>query len=162
VNQAQYLTFQLAGEAYAVGILHVKEIIPYGALTVVPQTPPFIRGVINLRGSVVPVVDLALKFGLGASPVTHRTCIVIVEVSLDGERTVMGIIADSVSQVVELSADDILPPPPFGTKVKMNFLQGMGKAGARFLLILDLDRALSGAEFGNGALPSGPAVAAGA
>jgi purine-binding chemotaxis protein CheW len=165
-NPAAYLTFQLAGEEYAVGILHVKEIITYGTLTVVPQTPPFIRGVINLRGSVVPVVDLALKFGLSASPVTNRTCIVIVEVSLDGEPTVVGMIADSVSQVVELSADDILPAPPFGTQVKMNFLQGMGKAGARFLLILDIDRVLSDASDAGAALPStapaAPAAGSGA
>jgi purine-binding chemotaxis protein CheW len=155
VHQAQYLTFQLAGEEYAVGILHVKEIITYGTLTIVPQTPPFIRGVINLRGSVVPVVDLALKFGLSVSPVTNRTCIVIVEASLDGEPTVVGIIADSVSQVVELSADDVLPPPPFGTHVTTNFLRGMGKSGARFVLILDIDKVLCGAELGNSPPPSG-------
>src|SRR4029453_13069812 len=142
----QYLTFHLADEEYAVGILRVKEIIPYGALTKVPQTPPSIRGVINLRGSVVPVVDLALKFGLNASPVTNRTCVVIVEVNTDGEPTVVGIIADSVSQVVELSAEDILPAPAFGTQVRMNFLQGMGKTEARFVLILNIDKALSGAD----------------
>jgi len=98
MDQTQYLTFHLAGEEYAVGILQVKEIIAYGILTTVPQTPPSIRGVINLRGSVVPVVDLALKFGLSASAVTNRTCIVIVEVNLDGEPTVMGIVADSVGK----------------------------------------------------------------
>ncbi|HWP22559.1 MAG TPA: chemotaxis protein CheW [Candidatus Binatia bacterium] len=161
-DPSQYLTFHLAGEEYAIGILHVKEIIAYGAVTVVPQTPAFVRGVINLRGSVVPVVDLALKFGLSASPVTHRTCIIIVEVRLDGEPTIMGIIADSVSQVVELSADDILPPPPFGTRVKLDFLRGMGKAGAHFLLILDVDRVLSSAELGAATLPPGQAVAPGA
>lgn len=158
VDPGQYLTFHLAGEEYGVGILHVKEIIAYGPLTVVPQTPPFIRGVINLRGSVVPVVDLALKFGLSASPVTNRTCIIIVEVRLDGEPTTMGIIADSVSQVIELSAEDILPPPPFGTQVKLNFLQGMGKAGSQFLLILDMDRVLSSVELGAQALPSAQPV----
>jgi purine-binding chemotaxis protein CheW len=146
LDQTQYLTFQLAGEEYAVNILQVKEIIAYGTLTTVPQTPPSIRGVINLRGSVVPVVDLALKFGLNASPVTNRTCVVIVEVNTDGEPTVVGIIADSVSQVVELSAEDILPAPAFGTQVRMNFLQGMGKTEARFVLILNIDKALSGAD----------------
>jgi len=149
MDQTQYLTFHLAGEEYAVGILQVKEIIAYGILTTVPQTPPSIRGVINLRGSVVPVVDLALKFGLSASAVTNRTCIVIVEVNLDGEPTVMGIVADSVSQVVELSANDILPAPSFGTQVRMNFLQGMGKAGARFVLILNIDKVLSSTELSN-------------
>lgn len=145
-DETQYLTFHLANEEYAVGILRVKEIIPYGALTKVPQTPPAIRGVINLRGSVVPVVDLALKFGLAASSVTTRTCIVIVEVNLDGEQTIMGMMADSVSQVIEFSDDDILPAPPFGTRVGMSFLGGMGKAGNKFVLILDIDKVLSAAE----------------
>jgi purine-binding chemotaxis protein CheW len=145
-DETQYLTFHLANEEYAVGILRVKEIIPYGALTKVPQTPPAIRGVINLRGSVVPVVDLALKFGLAASSVTTRTCIVIAEVNLDGEQTIMGIMADSVSQVIEFSTDDILPAPPFGTRVSMSFLSGMGKAGNKFVLILDIDKVLSAAE----------------
>lgn len=155
MDQTQYLTFHLAGEEYAVGILQVKEIIAYGTLTTVPQTPPSIRGVINLRGSVVPVVDLALKFGLSASAVTNRTCIVIVEVNLDGEPTVMGIVADSVSQVVELSADDILPAPSFGTQVRMNFLQGMGKAGARFVLVLNIDKVLSSTELSNSVSTAG-------
>jgi purine-binding chemotaxis protein CheW len=150
----QYLTFHLANEEYAVGILQVKEIIPCGALTKVPQTPPAIRGVINLRGSVVPVVDLAVKFGLAASAVTTRTCIVIVEVNLDGEQTIMGIMVDSVSQVIEFSADDILPAPPFGTHVSMNFLIGMGTAGNKFVLILDIDKVLSVAELGNLTTPS--------
>ena len=154
MHQAHYLTFQLSGEEYAVSILRVKEIITYGTVTVVPQTPPFIRGVINLRGSVVPVLDLALKFGLRAAPVTNRTCIIIVEASLDAEPTVMGIIADSVSQVGEISSDEILPTPPFGTRVKVNFLQGMGKAGARFVLILDIDKAVFGEELGIANPPS--------
>ena len=155
MDQTQYLTFHLAGEEYAVGILQVKEIIAYGTLTTVPQTPPSIRGVINLRGSVVPVVDLALKFGLSASAVTNRTCIVIVEVNLDGEPTVMGIVADSVSQVVDLAADDILPAPSFGTQVRMNFLHGMGKAGARFVLVLNIDKVLSGTELSNSVSTAG-------
>ncbi len=114
IEQTQYLTFHLVGEEYAVGILQVKEIIEYGIITKVPQTPPSIRGVINLRGSVVPVVDLAMKFGLSPSPVTERTCIVIVEADLEGERTVMGIIADAVSQVIDLLPQDIQAPPAFG------------------------------------------------
>jgi purine-binding chemotaxis protein CheW len=148
-EDTQYLTFHLASEEYAVGILRVKEIIPYGTLTKVPQTPPSIRGVINLRGSVVPVVDLVFKFGLAASPVTDRTCIVIVEVSLDGEPTVMGIVADSVSQVIDLGAEDILAAPSFGTHVSMDFLRGMGNAGNKFVLILDIDKALSATTLTN-------------
>jgi purine-binding chemotaxis protein CheW len=148
-DQTQYLTFHIGGEEYAVGILRVKEIITYGTLTTVPQTPPSIRGVINLRGSVVPVVDLAVKFGLPASPVTDRTCIVIVELTFAGEPTVMGMMADSVSQVVELFGDDILPAPPFGTHVSTDFLRGMGKAGPKFVLILDIDKVLSASDMVN-------------
>jgi purine-binding chemotaxis protein CheW len=142
-EQIQYLTFHLGGEEYAIGILRVKEIIEYGTLTVVPQTPPSIRGVINLRGNVVPVVDLALKFGIPQSPITNRTCIIIVEVELRGEQTVIGIIADSVSQVIELAPSEILPAPSFGTRVRVDFLHGMGKADKKFSLILNIDKVLS-------------------
>jgi len=142
-DQAQYLGFTIADEEYAIGILRVKEILEYDTMTRVPGTPPSIRGVINLRGSVVPVVDLALKFGLPESPITKRTCIVVVEVDLDGERTVMGVMADAVSQVMDLGAADIEPPPAFGTRVHMDHLLGMGKAGKKFILLLDIDRILS-------------------
>lgn len=142
-DQTQYLTFHLAGEEYAVGILQVKEIITYGTLTKVPHTPPSIRGVINLRGNVVPVVDLGLKFGMSVSPVTDRTCIVIVEVNINDNRTVMGVVADSVSQVISMVDDNILPPPAFGTRVRIDFLRGMGKAGDKFVLVLDIDKVLS-------------------
>ncbi len=150
-QETQYLTFQLAGEEYAVGILAVKEIIPCGALTRVPQTPASIRGVINLRGSVVPVVDLAAKFGLGASAATNRTCIVIVEAILDGEPAIMGILADAVSQVIDFAADDIVPAPVFGTRVNTGFLTGMGRAGNKFVLLLNIDRALAAADAEAGA-----------
>lgn len=142
----QYLTFHLAGEEYAIGILQVKEIIEYDALTKVPMTPPWIRGVLNLRGSVVPVIDLAVKFGQPESPVGKRTCIVIVGVDLGGERTVMGVVADAVSQVMELPPEEITAPPSFGTKIRTDFLKGMGKAGKKFVLILDTDRVLSADE----------------
>jgi purine-binding chemotaxis protein CheW len=142
-DQAQYLGFTIADEEYAIGILRVKEILEYDTITKVPGTPPSIRGVINLRGSVVPVVDLALKFGVPQSPITKRTCIVVVEVDLDGERTVMGVMADAVSQVMDLGAADIEPPPAFGTRVHMDHLLGMGKAGKKFILLLDIDRILS-------------------
>lgn len=145
-NQGQYLTFYLAGEEYAISILRVKEIIEYGTLTKVPATPASVRGVINLRGSVVPVVDLAVKFGLAGSPVTKRTCIVIVEVDLDGEQVVMGVVADAVSEVMELLPEDIVAPPAFGTRVRVDYLQGMGKIGKKFILILDIDQVLSSNE----------------
>lgn len=145
-NQAQYLTFSLAGEEYAIGILGVKEIIEYGTLTKVPMTPPSIRGVINLRGSVVPVIDLAVKFGLPESPITKRSCIVIVEVEAAAGRMVMGIVADAVRQVMDLAPQDIEPSPSFGTRVRVDYLLGMGKVGKKFVLILDVDRVLSSEE----------------
>ncbi len=141
-DQTQYLTFHLAGEEYAVGILQVKEIITYGTLTKVPHTPASIRGVINLRGNVVPVADLGMKFGLAASPVTDRTCIVIVEANINDTQTVMGVVADSVSQVISMSRDSILPAPAFGTRVRMDFLRGMGRSGEKFILVLDIDKVL--------------------
>lgn len=142
-TQGQYLGFFVADEEYAVGILKVKEILQFEAITRVPGMPPTIRGVTNVRGSVVPVVDLAVRFGLPELSVTSRTCIVIVEVELEGERTTMGVMADSVSQVIDLSADDIQAPPSFGTRVHMDYLLGMGRSGRKFILILDIDRILS-------------------
>ncbi|HEX6372644.1 MAG TPA: chemotaxis protein CheW [Longimicrobium sp.] len=139
----QYLTFQLAGEEYAVELLQAREILRYEQVTRVPTAPPSIRGVLNLRGRVVPVVDLAVKLGLPDTPVTGRTCIVIVDVALGGERTVMGVIAEAVSQVVDLGAGDIEPPPPFGPRARVEFLRGMARLGERFALLLDLDLLLS-------------------
>jgi purine-binding chemotaxis protein CheW len=145
-EQSQYLGFHVAGEEYAIGILRVREILEYDTLTRVPTTPPSIRGVINLRGSVVPVVDLAVKLGLPASQVTKRTCIVVVEVELEGQQTVMGVLADAVSQVIDLAASDVVPPPPFGTRVRVDCLLGMGRAGRKFVLLLDIDKLLSSEE----------------
>ena len=144
--QQQYLTFFLADEEYAVNIQKVKEIIEYSSVTKVPKVPRWIRGVINLRGSVVPVVDLAVRFGLDERPTTKTTCIVIVEVQQDAENTVMGVIADAVNRVIELNAEDIEEPPAFGTRVRLEYLAGMGKLGKKFALILDIDRVLSAAE----------------
>lgn len=140
---SQYLTFLIAGEEYAVGILRVKEIIEHEPMTRLPGAPPSIRGVINLRGAVVPVVDLALKFGLPALEITRRTCYVIVEIESGGEQSVIGIMADAVSSVVDLSPSEIEPPPSFGTRARAEHLLGLGKLGSRFALILDLDRMLS-------------------
>lgn len=144
--QTQYLTFQLAGDEYAFGILRVKEILEYDTITRVPNAPGAIRGVINLRGAVVPVVDLAIRFGLPATTVTKRTCIVIVEVRVGVDELVMGVLADAVSQVIDLAAADIEPPPPFGAKVRVDYLVGMGKLDKRFVLILDIDRLLAGLD----------------
>src|SRR5215470_5920709 len=117
LNQRQYLTFFLGNDQYAVGVLSVKEIIEYGIVTRVPTTPPYIRGVINLRGSVVPVVDLAVKFGAEPCPLSRRTCIIIMETMLRGERATMGVVADSVSQVIQFAEHDIEPAPAFGSRV---------------------------------------------
>jgi purine-binding chemotaxis protein CheW len=139
----QYLTFLLCGEEYAINILKVKEILEFDTVTTVPSTPDWIRGVLNLRGSVVPVIDLAAKFGLPAAQITKLTCIVIAEVICNDETITMGVIADEVSQVIDLATDEIEPPPTFGTRVRTDFLQGMGRAGKKFCLILDSDKVLS-------------------
>jgi purine-binding chemotaxis protein CheW len=142
-QQSQYLSFFIDGEEYAVGILRVKEIIRYDVVTRVPSTPRWIRGVLNLRGLVVPVVDLAAKFGIRETPVTSQTCVVIVETDLDGERTLMGVAADAVSQVLDFSPEDIGEPPPFGTRIRVDYIVGMGKVGKKFVHILDIDGVLS-------------------
>lgn len=143
----QYLTFYVAGEEYAVTILKVTEIIECVSLTHVPGTPSWIRGVLNLRGAVVPVVDLAVKFGLGPTVLTRRTCVVMVEIEHDSDRLVLGVMADSVHQVVELSPEQILPPPSFGPKVRVDCIQGMGdNGGGAFVVLLDIDRVLSSTE----------------
>jgi purine-binding chemotaxis protein CheW len=141
-GSAQYLTFLLAGEEYAVPILKVREIIEYDVVTKVPSAPPAIRGVFNLRGRVVPAVDLGVRFGLPPTEVTKRTCIVIVELVGDGPAVVLGVIADAVNQVVQLEAADIEPPPTFGTRVEGAFLLGLARVGRKFALLLDLDRVL--------------------
>jgi purine-binding chemotaxis protein CheW len=146
VVQQQYLTFFLAEEEYAVNIQKVKEIIEYSSITKVPKVPRWIRGVINLRGNVVPVVDLAVRFGMDERPTKKTTCIVIVEVQQETENTVMGVIADAVNQVIELNPGDIEQPPAFGTRVRLEYLAGMGKLGKKFALILNIDRVLSAAE----------------
>jgi len=147
VSTVQYLTFFTAGEEYAIGIVKVSEIVEYEAVTTVPNTPIWIRGVTNLRGRVVPVVDLAVKFGLPASEISKFSCIIITEVMFQGENLTMGVLADSVSQVIELSADEIEATPPFGTRVKTEYLLGMGALGKKFCLILDIDKVLSADEF---------------
>ncbi|MFY9844791.1 MAG: chemotaxis protein CheW [Terriglobales bacterium] len=147
LSTVQYLTFMTAREEYAIGIVKVSEIVEYEDVTTVPNTPIWIRGVTNLRGKVVPVVDLAVKFGLPASGISKFSCIIITEVMFQGEKLTMGVLADSVSQVIELSADEIEEAPPFGTRVKTEYLLGMGALGKKFCLILDIDKVLSADEF---------------
>jgi purine-binding chemotaxis protein CheW len=139
----QYLTFMLGGEVFAMGILAIKEIIEYSELTVVPLMPEYLRGVINLRGSVVPVIDLAARFGGPAGAVTKRTCIVIVEIEVSAERHVLGVVVDAVNAVLDIPAADIEPPPAFGARIRADFIQGMGKVNGKFVVLLDVNHVLA-------------------
>ena len=140
---SQYLTFALGSEMFAVGILNVKEIIEYGNLTEIPMMPAFIRGVINLRGSVVPVIDLSARFGGSQTEVGRRTCIVIVEVEDDEAKHDIGIMVDAVSEVLDIPGSEIEPPPAFGAKIRADFIFGMGKVAGKFVIILNINKVLS-------------------
>lgn len=139
----QYLAFSLRGEMYAIPLLGVREIIEYSGVTPIPTMPEFIRGVINLRGRVVPVMDLSARFGEDATAIGDRTCIVIIEQSFDGRDQDMGVVVDSVNAVVDIAPGDIEPPPNFGAKIRVDFIQGMWKYDARFVIILHLAKVLS-------------------
>ena len=143
VEPAQYLTFMLAGETFAIGILAIKEIIEYGSLTEVPMMPACVRGVINLRGAVVPVMDLLARFGRTPSAVSKRTCIVIVELQAGDERQVVGVVVDAVNEVLDIAPADIEPPPAFGARIRTDFIQGMGKVKGKFVILLNVDHVLS-------------------
>ena len=145
-QQTQYLTFMLATETFAVGTLAVKEIIEYHGVTTVPMMPSCIRGVINLRGAVVPVMDLAVRFGRPEAPVTKRTCIVIVEIGNNGEQQVIGMVVDAVNAVLDIPASEIEPAPAFGARMRADFLQGMGKVNGKFVLLLNVQQVLSEGE----------------
>jgi len=142
----QYLAFKLGSEVYAVDVAKVREILDYPPITKVPRTPDFMRGVINLRGSVVPVVDMRLKFGMSMTEKSVNTCIVVVEALVENELTTIGALADSVQEVVELDPTNIEPPPKIGSRLKVEFLKGMGKIGENFLMILDIDKVFSSSE----------------
>jgi len=136
----QYLTFKLADEIFAVDVAKVREILDFSTVTKVPQTPDFMRGVINLRGSVVPVVDMRLKFGMTATVKTVNTCIIVMEIMLENETAVVGALADSVQEVLELEPENIEPAPRIGTKLNTDFLVGMGKHNESFIMILNIDK----------------------
>ncbi len=138
----QYLTFMLGNDAYAMGILSIKEIIEYTTMTEVPLMPACVRGVINLRGAVVPVLDLQVRFGQPVSPVTKRTCIVIVEVPGPEGQQVMGVVVDAVNEVLDIDASDIEPPPTFGARIRSDFISGMGKIRGKFVILLNVDSVL--------------------
>lgn len=147
-DQGQYLTFMLSGEPFAIGILCIKEIIEYSGLTEVPMMPGCIRGVINLRGSVVPVLDLSVRFGKPPSPITKKTCIVIVEVHTGEESHDMGVVVDAVNAVLEIPRSEIEPPPAFGAKIRTDFIEGMGKVNGHFVILLNVNQVLSIDEIG--------------
>lgn len=139
----QYLTFTLGSEMFAVAILNVKEIIEYGTVTEIPMMPGFIRGVINLRGAVVPVIDLSCRFGGKSTQVARRTCIIIVEMTEGDIKQDIGVMVDAVSEVLEIASGDIEPAPAFGAKIRTDFISGMGKVNGKFVIILDVARVLS-------------------
>ena len=142
----QYLTFKLDEEVFALDISKVREVLDFTTVSKVPQTPDFMLGVINLRGSVVPVVDMRLKLGMTRTEKSVNTCIIIVEIELDGETTVLGALADSVREVMDIDPDQIEPPPRIGTRLKTKFIKGMGKHDGEFVIILDIDKVFSSNE----------------
>ncbi|MBA3031200.1 MAG: chemotaxis protein CheW [Desulfobacteraceae bacterium] len=142
----QYLTFTLGEEDFALEIGKIREVLDYTTITKVPRMPEFLRGVINLRGNVVPVIDLKQKLGMGAIEQSVDTCIVIVEIMIDDEMTQMGALADSVKEVTEIDPSDISPPPKLGIKVNNEFIRGMGRQEDKFLIILNIDKVLTTAE----------------
>lgn len=139
----KYLTFQLGQEEFGIRVLKVREIMGLLDITAVPQTPPHVRGVVNLRGKVVPVVDLRVKFGLAAVESTQRTCIIVTQVQMDSGPALMGIIVDGVSEVVNLSAADIEDTPDFGEEIGRRYLLGMAKSKGKVKILLDIDKVLS-------------------
>jgi purine-binding chemotaxis protein CheW len=145
-RDGKYLTFMLADEEYGIGILKVKEIIGMMPIRTVPQTPPFVKGVINLRGKVIPVVDLRLKFGMQELEYTERTSIIVVEVAGRGGQVQIGIVVDAVSEVVNIKADEIEDTPTFGTKLDTDYILGMAKISGGVKILLDINRVLSGDE----------------
>ncbi|MDD2898922.1 MAG: chemotaxis protein CheW [Desulfuromonadaceae bacterium] len=146
LQTTQYLTFTLADEVFAVDVARVREILEMPSITKVPQVPDFMRGVINLRGCVVPVIDLRLKFGMPETAQTVNTCIIVVEVAMDGENTVLGALADSVQEVIEMEPAQIEAAPHIGTHLDTEFIRGMGKHDGRFVMILDIDKVFSSVE----------------
>ena len=142
----QYVTFSLAEELFGVEVTRAREILSLTPVTKVPQTPDYLLGVINLRGQVVPVVDMRLKLGLPAGEETEDTCIIVIEVQVDGEAIVVGALADAVREVLEVRDDQIEPPPRLGTKLNTEFISGMGKIGEQFLILLNIDRVFSSEE----------------
>ncbi|MCL6589452.1 MAG: chemotaxis protein CheW [Firmicutes bacterium] len=143
----KYLTFLVGKEEYGIPILKAKEIIKMMDITSIPKTPQFMRGVINLRGKIIPIIDLRLKFRLEAKEYTERTCIIVVELLLNHAKRQMGIIVDTVSEVINIPQNDLEPPPQYGTQLETGYLTGMGKVKDKVVLLLDIEKAFSDEEF---------------
>jgi purine-binding chemotaxis protein CheW len=146
METTQYLTFKLEDEVFALDISKVREVLDFTDITKIPRTPDFMMGVINLRGSVVPVVDMRLKFGMSATEKTVNTCIIITEISIEGEIEKLGVLADSVQEVLDLEPEQIEPVPKIGTRLKTEFIRGIGKRDNHFVVILDIDKVFSANE----------------
>jgi purine-binding chemotaxis protein CheW len=159
IETRQYLSFKLEEEEFALDISKVREVLDFTKITKVPQTPDFMKGVINLRGSVVPVVDLNMKFGKMTTNKTVNTRIIIGEISIEGDNTVLGVLADSVNEVMELEPESIEPPPRIGTRLNTDFIKGMGKREEEFVMILDIDKVFSAEELSL-VTQTGPSTAA--
>ena len=142
-ESSQYLTFNLGDEVFAMDIRTVREIIQHAAMTIVPLMPPFVRGVINLRGAVVPVIDLQSRFGRARAQVGKKTCIVIFDASRDNEKMELGLMVDAVSEVIEIAPAQIELPPQFGSSIQRDYIKGLGKVDGKFIVILEPDRALN-------------------
>jgi len=142
-ESTQYLTFNLEDEVFALDITKVREVLEFSSVTKVPRVPEFMRGVINLRGSVVPVLDMRMKFGMSKTEKTVNTCVIIVEIVIDDDPIMLGALADSVKEVMDIDAENIEPPPKIGTKLRTDFIKGMGKHNEEFVIILDIDKVFS-------------------
>jgi len=156
-KEGKYLTFALGSEEYGLEILKVREIIGYMEITAVPQTPSYVKGVINLRGQVIPVIDLRAKFGMETANVTEETCIIVVEIRQDGRKFSTGIVVDHVQEVLDIDGENIEEAPQFDASVNTNFILGMGKVGESVKILLDIDKVLGGADLGGFAASMGSA-----
>jgi len=146
LETTQYLAFRLENEVFAFDISKVREVLEFDSITKVPQTPDMMKGVINLRGAVVPVIDMRIKFGMSETEKTVNTVIIIIEIDLDGDSTMIGALVDSVQEVIDLDSEHIEPPPKIGTKLNTEFIKGMGKQENQFLIILDIEKIFSSEE----------------
>ncbi len=145
-EETQYLTFLSGTEIFGVGILHIKEIKEYVTVTTIPMMPDFVKGVINLRGNVVPIIDLPVRFGRGKSTLSKRTCVIIVEVEFEDEFMDIGILVDAVNEVIDIPASSIEPAPSFGSKIRIEFISGIGKLENQFVILLNINKVLSVSE----------------